>query len=59
MNDGDKHVGSLQQHQLKKTHPHLSNLGVLLSLLSGLITSDWSLDGESDTTPGIAVARTN
>lgn len=59
MNDGDKHVGSLQHHQWKRTHPHLSNLGALLSLLSHLITSDGSLDGESDTTPGIVVARTN
>lgn len=59
MNDGDKHVGSLQRHRWKKTHPHPSDLGVLPLLLSDLITSDGRLDGESDTTPGMAVARTD
>lgn len=58
MNDGDKHV-SQQHHQWKKTHPHLSNLRALLFLLPYLITSDGSLARESDTTPGIAVARPN
>lgn len=42
-----------------ETHPYLSNLGVRHLLLSDLITSDGRLGGESDATPGIAVARTN